>query len=208
MASPPTREVSTIEHRQQQHRGGATSAHPDLGVTEPARPAPAAFRAVMGGFLTGVAVMTTHADDGPHGMTANAVSSVSLVPPLVLVCVDRTAQMATAVAEAGVFALSFLAEDQAALSDRFADPDRGEGEQEFDGISYWVAASGARVLEGAVGFVDCRVDTITEAGDHLIVIGEVAGLGTNPDVAPLAYFRGGYGRYRAERALGSVADPV
>ena len=154
----------------------------------------------MGSFLTGVAVMTTEADGEPHGMTANAVSSVSLTPPLVLVCVDRTAHMATAVTSAEVFALSFLAEGQEALSNHFADRRRGEGEGEFVGIDWSVAATGARVLAGAVGFVDCRVDTITEAGDHLIVIGEVVALGTRADLAPLAYFRGGYGAYRPAAA--------
>lgn len=175
----------------------------ELGPAGSAGPTPTAFRAAMGGFVTGVAVMTTRGADGPHGMTANAVSSVSLVPPLVLVCVDRTAHMATAVAEAGVFALSFLAEGQTALSDRFADPSRGEGEQEFDGVGWTAGTTGARLLDGAVGFVDCRVTTITGAGDHLVVIGEVVGLGTDRDAAPLAYFRGGYGRYLAD----ADADP-
>lgn len=160
-------------------------------------PTPAAFRAAMGSFLTGVAVMTTDVDGTPHGMTANAISSVSLTPPLVLVCVERTAHMAGAVTAAGVFALSFLAEDQVALSDRFADPARGEGEVEFTGVPVTTAATGARVLVGAAGFVDCTVDSITVAGDHLIVVGEVVALGTAAEgAAPLAYFRGGYGGYR------------
>ncbi len=163
-----------------------------------ATPSAASFRAALGRFLTGVAVMTTDVDGTPHGMTANAVSSVSLTPPLVLVCVERTAHMADAVAAAGVFALSFLAEDQAALSDRFADPSRGEGEVEFDGVAFVTASTGARVLAGATGFVDCTVHSITEAGDHLIVVGEVVGLGTGgADTAPLAYFQGGYGVYRS-----------
>ncbi|MFO7778718.1 MAG: N-acetyl-1-D-myo-inositol-2-amino-2-deoxy-alpha-D-glucopyranoside deacetylase [Nitriliruptoraceae bacterium] len=161
-------------------------------------PSPASFRAAMGRFLTGVAIMTTEVDGAPHGMTANAVSSVSLTPPLVLVCVERTAHMADAVAAAGVFALSFLAEDQAAISDRFADPSRGQGEVEFDGVAFGTAVTGARVLAGATGFVDCSVDSITVAGDHLIVVGEVVAVGTGgEEAAPLAYFQGGYGRYRA-----------
>jgi len=183
--------------------GGDGFPETDLfaGIT-PARvsavpPSPATFRAAMGGFLTGVAVMTTEVDGAPHGMTANAVSSVSLTPPLVLVCVERTAHMAEAVTAAGVFALSFLAEDQAALSDRFADPARGQGEVEFGGVAFGTAVTGARVLAGVTGFVDCSVDSITVAGDHLIVVGEVVALGTGGDEpAPLAYFRGGYGGYR------------
>ena len=197
MGAPTTREGRTIEHRPD-----LTAPRPPAGpgVADVPVPAPAAFRAAMGSFLTGVAVMTTEAEGAPHGMTANAVSSVSLTPPLVLVCVDRTAHMAAAVASSEVFALSFLAEDQAALSNHFADRARGLGEEEFVGIDWSVAATGARVLAGAVGFVDCRVDSIAEAGDHLVVIGEVVALGVRDDLAPLAYFRGGYGRYRPAAA--------
>ena len=198
VGAPTMREATTIEQRPDVT---APRSPAGPGVADVAEPSPAAFRAAMGSFLTGVAVMTTEADGAPHGMTANAVSSVSLSPPLVLVCVDRTAHMATAVAAGGVFALSFLAEDQAALSSRFADRSRGEGEEEFVGVDWSTAATGARVLAGAVGFVDCRVDTIAEAGDHLIVIGEVVALGARPELAPLAYFRGGYGGYRAATAV-------
>jgi N-acetyl-1-D-myo-inositol-2-amino-2-deoxy-alpha-D-glucopyranoside deacetylase len=187
--------------------GGDGLPETDLfaGIAPAARgevvPSPDAFRAAMGRFLTGVAVMTTEVDGAPHGMTANAISSVSLTPPLVLVCVERTAHMADAVAAAGRFALSFLSEDQAALSDRFADPSRGEGEVEFAGVEYRTAATGARVLAGVTGFVDCRVASITVAGDHLIVVGEVVALGTGGEAAaPLAYFRGGYGGYRPATA--------
>ncbi len=148
----------------------------------------------MGSFLTGVAVMTTHLDGRPHGMTANAVSSVSLEPPLVLVCVDVVATMATWVPQAGVFALSFLAEDQRRLSNRFADPSRGEGEVEFEGVETTTAVTGSPVILGATATVDCQVTSITPAGDHLVVIGEVVALhtGSRP---PLAYYRGGYGSY-------------
>jgi flavin reductase len=191
------REGRTIEPRPNLTAPGSLAGP---GVADVSGPSPVAFRAAMGSFLTGVAVMTTEAEGAPHGMTANAVSSVSLTPPLVLVCVDRTAHMAAAVASSEVFALSFLAEDQAALSNHFADRARGLGEEEFVGIDWSVAATGARVLAGAVGFVDCRVDSIAEAGDHLIVIGEVVALGVRDDLAPLAYFRAGYGGYRPAAA--------
>ncbi len=191
----------TIEQRQDLTEPRVPATPGDSDVTDPT---PVTFRAAMGSFLSGVAVMTTEAHGVPHGMTANAVSSVSLTPPLVLVCVDRTAHMAASVASAEVFALSFLAEDQAGLSNHFADRRRGEGEEEFVGIDWSVAATGARVLADAVGFVDCEVDTIAEAGDHLIVIGEVVALGARDDLAPLAYFRGGYGGYQPAVALDSA----
>ena len=162
-----------------------------------AAPDPARFRAAMGSFLTGVAVMTTQVDGRPHGMTANAVSSVSLDPPLVLVCVDEHAVMAERVQQAQVFALSFLAEDQRALSNRFADPARGDGEEEFAGVDTTTAATASPIIVGATAMVDCEVTSIIPAGDHLVVIGRVVALDTGAQ-APLAYYRGGYGRYSTE----------
>jgi len=177
----PTREAATID---------ATDRSPDTAGVDPTT-----FRAVMGSFLTGVSVMTTHVDGVPHGMTASAIASVSLEPPLVLVCVERTTLMADRVQEAGVFALSFLAGDQAELSNRFAVGDREEGESEFAGVATRTAMTGARLLEGATGTLDCRVYSIADGGDHLVVIGEVVGADVGSD-APLAYYRGGYGAFR------------
>jgi flavin reductase len=157
----------------------------------------AAFRAVLGRFATGVGVMTTVRDGIPHAMTANAVSSVSLDPPLVLVCVERTAVMAGEVAASGVFALSFLAADQAHLSDRFSDPDRPQGAAQFDGVEVEAAATGvtgAPILAGALGWLDCRVWASYDGGDHDIVVGEVVALEVGSADDPLLYYRSGYGR--------------
>jgi flavin reductase len=154
----------------------------------------AAFRAVLGRFATGVGVMTTVRDGTPHAMTANAVSSVSLDPPLVLVCVERSAVMADEVAASGVFALSFLAADQAELSDRFSDPARPEGQEQFDGVEVRTAVTGAPILEGALGWLDCRVWASYDGGDHEIVVGEVLALDVGTADDPLLYYRSGYGR--------------
>ena len=154
----------------------------------------ARFKAALGSFVTGVTVMTTVADGVPHGMTANAVASVSLSPPLVLVCVGLEASMAEHVSEGGVFALSFLAREQRALSDRFADPSRGDGHVQFDGVSWEARTTGAPVLLGVSAWVDCRVHSVTAAGDHLIVIGEVVDLDAT-DREPVAYLRGRYGGF-------------
>ncbi len=177
----PTREAATID---------ATEPSPDT-----ARVDPTTFRAAMGSFLTGVAVMTTHVDGVPHGMTASAISSVSLEPPLVLVCVERTTLMADRVQQAGVFALSFLPEDRSEVSNRFAVGDREEGEPEFVGLATRTAVTGSRLLTDATGSVDCRVHSIADGGDHLVVIGEVVAADVGGD-APLAYYRGGYGVFR------------
>lgn len=154
----------------------------------------AAFRAALGSFATGVGVMTTVVDGQPFGMTANAVSSVSLEPPLVLVCVGRRATMADQVVASDVFALSFLAEGQSLLSNRFADPSTG-AEEKFAEISVRTATTGSPILDGAVGWVDCRVHSIADGGDHLVLIGEVVAAGADKTLDPLVYFRGVYGSY-------------
>jgi flavin reductase len=142
--------------------------------------------------VTGVTVMTTVVEDVPHGMTASSVTSVSLDPPLVLVCVDRAAVMADEVVAAGVFALSFLAADQEELSGRFADSSRPLGGDQFSGVPCRPEVTGAPVLDGAVGWVDCHVHAIHDGGDHLIVVGEVLGLDQDPSRDPLAYHAGSY----------------
>jgi flavin reductase len=164
----------------------------------PADPEPrdaALFRAVLGRFATGVAVMTTVRDGVPHAMTANAVSSVSLEPPLVLVCVERTAIMAAEVAASDVFALSFLAADQREYSDRFADPGRPEGEGQFDGVAAEEAVTGSPILGGALAWLDCRVWASYDGGDHVIVVGEVLALDVGDAEEPLVYYRSDYGRF-------------
>ncbi|MFU8841319.1 MAG: flavin reductase family protein [Nitriliruptoraceae bacterium] len=166
--------------------------HP--AASPPPAVTPAAFRAALGGFVTGVTVMTSEVDGVPHGMTANAVSSVSLEPPMVLVCVDRTAHMASVVERAGRFALSVLGADQAELSTRFADPSRGLGAREFDGVEVQQATVGVPLLAGAVAHIACEVDRIVPAGDHLVVLGAVVALDSTPG-APLAYLRGAYGSF-------------
>lgn len=171
-----------------------------MGASEPhASPAvdPDAFRAVMGRFATGVTVMTTVADGAPHGMTANAISSASLEPPLVLVCVERDTEMAVRVAASGVFALSFLTADQRELSTRFADGSRTFGAPEFIDVATVAAATGSPWLTGALAHVDCEVWATYDGGDHLIVVGEVVALDGDEAVGPggeaaLLYYRSGY----------------
>lgn len=154
------------------------------------------FRRTVSWFVTGVSVMTALTEDGvPHGMTANAVSSVSLDPLLVLVCVDREAGMAEVVQAGGVFALSFLAADQQPLSERFADPARGFGVEEFADVPTHTAETGAPLLDGAAAWLDCTVHDVLPGGDHLIVLGEVqhARIGTAGDA--LLYTPEGYDRW-------------
>ena len=182
-----------------------SDTHPTAGTAGTAQHAgvdPDVFRSALGSFATGVSVMTTEVDGEPHGMTANAVSSVSLEPPLVLVCVDRDALMADLVRRSEVFALSFLAADQESLSWHFADPDRPLGLAGFEGVATRTAVTGSRVLEHAVGSVDCEVAQVVDAGDHIVVIGRVVAAHADDAVAPLVYFRGAYPGLVAERPQG------
>lgn len=152
-----------------------------------------AFKTVMSNFATGVTVMTTVHDGRPHGMTANAVASLSLEPLLVLVCVDRAAVMCDLVQQSKRFALSVLSGAQAHLSEHFADADRSLGEEQFAGVPWTADVTGAPLLDGALAHVDCRLWAAYDGGDHVVLCGEVVGLGVGPaELTPLVYWRGRY----------------
>lgn len=151
----------------------------------------AEFRRVLGHFATGVAVVAARADAGPpRGLTANAIASVSLDPPLVLVCVERDADAHDTIPAAESFAISILRADHEALARRFATYDTGT---KFDGVVTTEAVTGAPVLEEALAWVDCRLWASYDGGDHTIYVGEVVDADAE-DGSPLTYFRGGYGR--------------
>ena len=149
------------------------------------------FRAVMGRFATGVTVVTTSKGAERYGITVNAFCSVSLDPPLVLICIDRTSQVHDIVIESGIFAVNFLAEDQEHLSNCFA----GHSEyryREFCGATFHSGATGAPLLDGTLGYVDCRIADVYPAGDHSIIVGSVEALGTSVEDDPLLYYRSRY----------------
>jgi flavin reductase (DIM6/NTAB) family NADH-FMN oxidoreductase RutF len=150
---------------------------------------PLKFRHVMGHFPTGVSVITTRHEGRPHGMTANSVTSVSLEPVMILVCLVRGARTALAIQEAGRFAVNILAEDQEELSRRFATP----GVDRFEGVDVSGGPGGLPLLPGCIAYLVCGVDDVVQAGDHDIVLGNVE----DADVAkngasPLVFFQGGY----------------
>lgn len=156
---------------------------------------PSEFRRVLGHFPTGVTIVTSVCSDGrPCGLTVNAFCSVSLEPPLVLVCVEAGADSLCCIAEAGFFAVNVLpAERGESLSRRFAGP--GAGEKKFTGVAYRSERTGAPVLETALAWLDCRVQDSFVAGDHTIFIGAVLEANAQ-DGQPLVYYRGGYGGFR------------
>jgi flavin reductase (DIM6/NTAB) family NADH-FMN oxidoreductase RutF len=150
------------------------------------------FRSTVGAFATGVTVVTTRGEEHAYGMTANAFSSVSLDPPLILVCVISPSEGADHIARNGVFAVNILAEEQEPLSRYFASRDRPRGRDAFAEVGHRFGASGSPLLEGASAVMDCRLHTTHEAGDHLIFIGEVLELDVADGSTPLVFHGGGY----------------
>ena len=150
---------------------------------------PDTFRSVLGRFASGVTVVTARdKDERDHGMTVSAFCSVSLAPPLVLVCVEHSASSRPVLLESSHFAVSVLAVDQEPLSRRFAGIDEM---QRFDGVGYTRGVTGAALLDDALAHIECRRYAHHEAGDHTIVIGEVEAAVAQPG-SPLLYYRGGY----------------
>jgi len=149
---------------------------------------PARFRRLLGRFATGVTVVTTRAPDGrPLGMTASSVASVSLDPPLLLVCVDHGHDMYEALHAATGFVVNVLAADQEAISRRFAE----EEEDRFEGLGYYENKQRLPVLDGVLAHIECTKQTALAAGDHTVFLGLVTG-GAVTDRRPLLYYRGGY----------------
>jgi len=153
------------------------------------------FRDVLGLFASGVTVVTSMSDGAPVGMTCQSFSSVSLEPPLVMFCPAKTSRAWPLMQRAGFFCVNILAADQAAVSNAMAT----KGTDKFDGIAWRPATTGAPLLAGVVGHVDCTVHSVHEAGDHYVVLGRVRELGFGTaasdeagDRSPLLYFRGSY----------------
>ena len=154
---------------------------------------PEFFRGALRRFPTGVTVVTTIVDSEPHGMTANAFASASLAPPLVLVCVDRQAQLHAYLEEATAFGVSILAADQQELFVWFATPERPPGAGQFAGISWFRGTgTGAPLLDGAAARLECRRAERFPAGDHSIYTGQVVAADFDTSIAPLLYVDGDY----------------
>ena len=150
---------------------------------------PDTFRAVLGRFASGVTVVTTRDGAGRDlGMTVSAFCSLSLEPPLVLVCIAKEASMHDVMRTTDTFAVNILASEQEALSRRFSTLDENA---RFDGIGYTRGRLGVALLEDALAYVECRRVQYHEGGDHAIFIGEVDSAEARLE-RPLLYYRGGY----------------
>ena len=146
------------------------------------------YRRLLGSFATGVTVVTTHDGDGrPAGMTASAVSAVSLEPPLLLVCIDHEATMHALLRAVPQFALNVLADDQEVLSRQFA----AGFAHRFRDVAYTPDPSGLPLLNDVVAHIVCERREMVTAGDHTVFFGHVVG-GEAFERPPLLHFRGGY----------------
>ncbi len=152
------------------------------------------FKAVMGQWPSGVTVVTTHDDEGPAGMTASSFSSVSLDPPLISVCVARHLAMHERLSKAGHFAVNILPKHGIEDGMRFAGmlPDVSD---RFDGITTHKAKTGSPILDGMLGWVDCRCWAQYDGGDHTIFIGEVLDAGIDRTASPLLYHSRSWGQF-------------
>lgn len=147
----------------------------------------AAYRQALGGFATGVCVVTAHTEEGPLGITVNSFTSVSLKPPLVLWCLDRASERHDAFARAARFAVHMLPVEDREMSDRFAWGVCRLSADEFDSSSVEPPR-----LKNALTRLDCVATDRLIMGDHLTIIGAVQGFETRPGAA-LIYYRGRYG---------------
>jgi flavin reductase (DIM6/NTAB) family NADH-FMN oxidoreductase RutF len=148
---------------------------------------PDTFRSVLGRFASGVTVITVNRADGPCGMTVSAFCSLSLSPPMVLLCIDHQARMYEVLQSASHFAVNVLEASQEVLARRFAD----QVVERFDGIGFRPGQSGAPILDDVLAWMECRRADAFPGGDHTIFSGIVETADSRPG-EPLVYYRGGY----------------
>lgn len=152
------------------------------------------LRGVLGKFATGITVVTA-GSAAPRGMTANSFTSVSLEPPLILVCVLRQAAMHAAILAENAFAVSVLSAGQEQVARYFADHRRPRGDREFDVVGSTPGLhTGAPILTGALAWMECRLAEVYRGGDHSIFLGEVLDLGHGPEDDALLFYGGGFHR--------------
>ena len=146
------------------------------------------LRRVMGHFATGVTVITTVSKTGtPYGLTANAFTSISLDPPLLLISVDKKAESYPYFEETKVFTINILSEEQEALSRKFA----VSGGDKFQGVAYHTGANGVPILDAVLTYLECKLYATYDGGDHTLFLGEIEQAETR-ELRPLLFYRGGY----------------
>lgn len=150
--------------------------------------APADLRKALGSYATGVTIVTTRLDGRLHGFTANSFTSVSLTPPILLFCIGKSRSSYEAFRRAGSFTINVLSAAQRDLSDRFA----SSGEDKWRDVAFAEDDLGNASFPDAVATFTCAMQTTIDAGDHMIVLGEVVGLRQSHEQPPLVYCRSRY----------------
>jgi flavin reductase (DIM6/NTAB) family NADH-FMN oxidoreductase RutF len=163
------------------------------------------FRRAMGHFATGVTIVTVDLDGEVHGMTANAFASVSLDPLLVLVCVDHSTRTHAHLHAKKRFGVNILGDDQRAISEYYANPERTHEGAEAEGARFDRTRQGTPMLHGSLAYLECRLHSAQVAGDHTIFIAEVEDVVVN-EGDPLLYFKSKYRRVGEELREGSETD--
>jgi flavin reductase (DIM6/NTAB) family NADH-FMN oxidoreductase RutF len=163
------------------------------------------MRRVFSRFATGITVVTA-GRSMPRGMTANSFTSVSLDPPLALVCVKHNASVHDVILETQSFAVSMLSAHQERVARLFADHGRPRGELEFEAVDAHPGPySGAPVLSGALAWLECKLAGVYDGGDHSIFIGEVQTLGRSTTEDPLLFYQGGFRQLESDVVLPNSA---
>jgi 3-hydroxy-9,10-secoandrosta-1,3,5(10)-triene-9,17-dione monooxygenase reductase component len=148
------------------------------------------FRDLMGRWATGVAIVTAHHEGRDAGLTVNALLSVSLAPPSLLISLTVDADTTPVVQRSGAFAVNFLAADQQPLSARFAQT--VPASEKFRSLSVHRGTTGAALLDGTLGACECRVASWTPTYDHVLILGEVVRQEVGREGPPLIFYRSGY----------------
>ncbi|MCI4337182.1 MAG: flavin reductase family protein [Thermoplasmata archaeon] len=153
----------------------------------------------MGRWPTGVAVVTSRDASGDVGMTVNALLSVTLDPPRVLISLTEGADTTPVVRRSGIFAANFLSAAQRPVSERFAKAIPPP--EKFAGLAVHRGLTGAPLIDGGLGYVECRVRSATLAGDHVLFLADVVGLGLGGDALPLVFYHSTYADPQGEHGL-------
>ena len=151
---------------------------------------PQVFRQVIGNFASGVTVITTREQDTNYGLTASAVTSLTLEPPMLLVCINKNTGTQAAISRTRTFGVNILGQEQVHLAYQFAKPQSDK----FQGVDVSYGGLGVPLLTDALARIECRVAADVEAGTHTVFLAEVDSAETSGE-APLTYFRGKFGRF-------------
>ncbi len=156
------------------------------------------LRSMMGRFATGVTVVCARHGPLLSGMTANAISSISIDPPLMMASLNRTSETHEAIIESHAFAVSVLGAGQRSLADCFARPVTEAKLRRFCDAPWHEAETGSPILDGAIAYFDCRLVARHEGGDHSVFIGEIVAAGFEEEADPLLYYASRYRRLAPE----------